>query len=158
MPIGVHPYYQKSTTREKLIHGPTVFNNKGNIVMTSNNFGSLFKNFKYRNTSRVHALLNKVDPRYHNNVSKMVRQVKNARKYGLSEGNIKHKYMYEYWKWLTHIVPEMLYYKSGKPGTYVKSIYKRNNKKSMNTVDSVNLKKVRNQLRGQVEHVVHRRR
>lgn len=148
MPIGIHPSYQKSTTREKLIHGPTVFNNKGMIVLTSNNLGNLFKNFKYRNTTHINKLLNKVNPMYYNNVGKLVRQIKNARKYGLSEGNIKHKYMHEYWKWLNHIIPELFHYKSGKTGPFVKTIYKKNNKKvSMN---SINLKKVRNQLRGQL--------
>jgi hypothetical protein len=117
MPVGLNPRYVKSTTREKLTHGPAVFNNSGKIILEANTLGNLFRNYKHKNTTRIKQILNKINAKYIQNIINLTRQVKKAREYRLSNGNIKHKYMYEYWKWLTQVVPLLT---TGKPA----SIYK----------------------------------
>ncbi len=105
MPVGLNPKYEKSSIRQKLVHGQAVFNNSGKIILQSNNLGNLFKNFKRKDTTRIKQLLNKINSQYIKNVKNMIVKVKNAREYGLSNGNNKHRYMYEYWKWLSEIIP-----------------------------------------------------
>ena len=105
MPVGLNPKFEKSTTREKLTHGPAVFNNSGKIILESDNLGNLFRNYKYKNTTKIKQVLNKINTQYLKDVQNMVRQVKKAREYGLSNGNVKHRYMYDYWKWLTQVIP-----------------------------------------------------
>ena len=105
MPVGLNPKFETATTRARLTHGPAVFNNSGQIILQANNLGNLFRNYKYKNTTKIKQVLNKINTRYLKNVKNMARQVKKAREYGLSNGNIKHRYMYDYWKWLTQVIP-----------------------------------------------------
>ena len=137
MPVGLNPKYEKSTTREKLTHGPAVFNNSGKIILESNNLGNLFRNYKHKNTTQIKQILNTINVRYLKNVQNMARQVKKAREYRLSNGNIKHKYMHDYWKWLTQVIPVLTtgqapsIYKSPSPArTPLKEIQKKSPKKA----------------------------
>ena len=121
MPVGLNPKYEKSSTRQKLVHGPAVFNNSGKIILESNNLGNLFRNYKHKNTTQIKQVLKKVNAQYLKNVQNMARQVKNARAYGLSSGNVKHKYVHNYWNWLTRVIPVI--YRSPSP---VKPLLQRN--------------------------------
>ena len=68
MPVGLNPRYEKSTTREKLTHGPAVFNNSGKIILETNTLGNLFRNYKHKNTTRIKQVLNKINSKYVQNI------------------------------------------------------------------------------------------